>query len=60
MERKNYLVGHRIEDISFQKGMVACDCGHTVKAEGYDVLAQAFAAHRREEATKAGFRLVRA
>lgn len=59
MERKNYLVGHRIEDISFQKGMVACDCGHTVKAEGY-VLAQAFAAHRREEATKAGFRLVRA
>jgi len=63
MSNKSHFSGHRIEDISFQRGWVSCGCGAEFKVKiepeepieiGREALAAVFWAHRKAEALKAG------
>lgn len=67
MGSKPHFVGHRVEDISFKRGWVKCDCGLELRVAvdpdpaiiSHDALAAASAAHRKEEAVKAASKVSR-
>ena len=61
MGNTSHFAGHRVADVSFQRGWVKCDCGKefTVTLDpdllisGQEALAETFGLHRRGEAAKA-------